>query len=85
MVMKHNWSFVKSMLLVVVGIRGGDWLEQHLQGAMPLLFEQPRPELAGPAPVKMRAWGETVGGKSGETKGECWRWNQKRKITRFWS
>ena len=39
-----------------------------LQGAMPLLFEQPRPELAGPALLKMRAGGETASGE--ETVGE---------------
>ena len=32
-----------------------------LQGAMPLLFEQPRAEHAGPALLKMRAGGETEG------------------------
>ena len=31
----------------------------------PLLFEQPRAELAGPALIKMRAGGETIGGTIG--------------------
>ena len=39
-----------------------------LQGAMPLLFEQPRAELAGPALIKMRAGGETVGGENQKEK-----------------
>ena len=39
-----------------------------LQGAMPLLFEQPRAELAGPALIKMRAGGETIGGENQKEK-----------------
>ena len=59
-------------MLVVVAEIGGRRLigkqsdDPHpLQGAMPLLFEQPRAELAGPALIKMRAGGETIGGTIG--------------------
>ena len=38
------------------------------KGAMPLLFEQPRAELAGPALIKMRAGGETIGGENQKEK-----------------
>ena len=42
----------------LIGKQSGD--PHLLQGAMPLLFEQPRPKLARPALVKMRAGGRQV-------------------------